>query len=157
MLQNGTNLCYLWSQPYSFSYCFFPYPVCQGMVLSDKTWHLLSIRHVIRELFTVFKFLSFCDLLLQNYKRSLVSLLIPKSFLIRPSSDAVLHMSRIECKWEKSFVLPHMGSRYHQKYKQYKQSRINRNGLNVLCYLVQFIWKWDSYNAVGPVVSGGMG
>ena len=26
---------------------------------------------------------------------------------LRPSSDAVLHMSRIECKWEKSFVLPH--------------------------------------------------
>ena len=34
-----------------------------------------------------------------------------------------------------------MGSRYHQKYEQYKQSRINRNGLNVLCYLVQVIWK----------------
>ena len=27
--------------------------------------------------------------------------------LLRPSSDAVLHISRIECKWEKSFVLPH--------------------------------------------------
>ena len=26
---------------------------------------------------------------------------------LRPSSDAVLHMSRIEYKWEKSFVLPH--------------------------------------------------
>ena len=26
---------------------------------------------------------------------------------VRPSSDAVLHMSRIECKWEKSFVLPY--------------------------------------------------
>ena len=32
-------------------------------------------------------------------------------------------------------VIITMGSRYHQKYKQYKQSRINRNGLNVLCYL----------------------
>ena len=32
-----------------------------------------------------------------------------------------------------------MGSCYHQKYKQYKQSRINRNGLNALCYLVQVI------------------
>ena len=52
-----------------------------------------------------------------------------------------------------------MGSRYHQKYKQYKveQSRINRNGLNVLCYLVQVIWKWYSDNAVGPVVFDGMG
>ena len=29
---------------------------------------------------------------------------------VRPSSDAVLHMSRIECKWEKSFVLPHLHS-----------------------------------------------
>ena len=26
-----------------------------------------------------------------------------------------------------------MGRRHHQKYKQYKQSSINRNGLNVLC------------------------
>ena len=34
-----------------------------------------------------------------------------------------------------------MGRRYHQKYKQYKQSRINRNGLIALCYLVQVIWK----------------
>ena len=29
---------------------------------------------------------------------------------LRPSSDAVLHMSRIECKWAKSFVLPHLHS-----------------------------------------------
>ena len=29
---------------------------------------------------------------------------------LRPSSDAVLHMSRIECKWTKSFVLPHLHS-----------------------------------------------
>ena len=26
-----------------------------------------------------------------------------------------------------------MGSRYHQIYKGYKQFRMNRNGLNVLC------------------------
>ena len=30
-----------------------------------------------------------------------------KIIALRPSSDAVLHMSRIEYKWEKSFVLPH--------------------------------------------------
>ena len=30
--------------------------------------------------------------------------------LVRPGSDAVLHMSRIECKWAKSFVLPHLHS-----------------------------------------------
>ena len=29
---------------------------------------------------------------------------------LRPSSDAVLHMSRIECKWAKSFVLSHLHS-----------------------------------------------
>ena len=29
---------------------------------------------------------------------------------LRASSDAVLHMSRIECKWAKSFVLPHLYS-----------------------------------------------
>ena len=28
----------------------------------------------------------------------------------RPGSDAVLHLSRIECKWAKSFVLPHLHS-----------------------------------------------
>ena len=43
------------------------------------------------------------------------------------------------------------------EYKQYKQSRINRNGLNVLCGLAQFTWKWCSYNTVGPVFFGGMG
>ena len=32
------------------------------------------------------------------------------SGFLRPSSDAVLHMSRIECKWAKSFVLPHLHS-----------------------------------------------
>ena len=29
---------------------------------------------------------------------------------LRPSSDATLHMSRIECKWDKSFVLPYWHS-----------------------------------------------
>ena len=29
---------------------------------------------------------------------------------LRPGSDAVLHMSRIECKWAKSFVLSHLHS-----------------------------------------------
>ena len=34
----------------------------------------------------------------------------PQKKRLRPSSDAVLHMSRIECKWEKPFVLPHLHS-----------------------------------------------
>ena len=44
-----------------------------------------------------------------NWRVFFSNLFFPPS-RFRPSSDAVLHMSRIECKWAKSFVLPHLHS-----------------------------------------------
>ena len=60
--------------------------------------------------------MRFCRLSLRHegvlgFGRLVVSLTIhPQNRTVRPSSCAVLHMSRIECKWAKSFVLPHLHS-----------------------------------------------
>ena len=42
-------------------------------------------------------------------------------------------IAKIKLFYKRALHATFMGRRHHQKYKQYKQSSINRNGLNVLC------------------------
>ena len=75
---------------------------------------IFFILIVIKIILYVYIFLRLHKLLtlLLLTLRTLLTILTSPTILtlLRPSSDAVLHMSRIECKWAKSFVLPHLHS-----------------------------------------------
>ena len=62
----------------------FPLPLCE----TESSWETIQMKMYFTS----------------------TSIIIYIKLIFRPSSDVVLHMSRIECKWEKSFVLPHLHS-----------------------------------------------
>ena len=72
---------------------------------------MIQIRQVICRYASVFCTLSFRRLLLSWLTKQLrKKFTIFFDFFVRPGSDAVLHMSRIECKWGRTKDFAHLHS-----------------------------------------------